>query len=782
MKNLILSLFVVIIIPGCSTFESNELHKYNEMYETATPIFMDDNIQKVFLDGYFKDVSKIDSVFIMGYESQLSVDKKWLSLNPNEDAEKLSKLSIWIKGDKYTIVVLNRSKIQYNFSFDAANLSPETVKITGSFTNWSPEGYELTFKNGLWQIQLSLNPGKYPYQLVIDDEWILDPTNSIKESNNIGGFNSVLIIEDPAQHSPKIYTKRHEKNSLIIGYDGEPEKIVALVDNTETTTQLTEGEIRINLPKSITYQSHAFIRVWAINEHGYSNDLLIPYKDGEIIANIDQINRFDKHAQVLYFMLVDRFNNGNKSNDSPVDDPEIEYKANYQGGDLAGVQTKIDDGYFEDLGVNMLWLSPITQNPLEGFIEFPSPHRKYSGYHGYWPVTLTTIDHRFGTKQEMHSLVDRAHASDMNLILDFVSNHVHEQNKLIQDNPDWATVLDLPDGSKNIRIWDEQRLTTWFDTFLPSLNFEITEVIDQISDSAKFWIDEYHIDGFRHDATKHIPVEYWRTLTKKIRADKNNDFVFQIGETFGSRELIRSYVGTDQLDGQFDFNLYFDLRNVFAQDSESFLTIEQSIKESLSYYNYHSLMGNLTGNHDLPRFISYAGGALNYDEDEKEAGWNRDIQVKDTIGYDKLSSLTAFIMTFPGVPVIYYGDEIGMAGAGDPDNRRMMKFVGLTKHEKDVKEKAKKLISLRKSKLSLIYGDFFMIESTDETMIYARKYFDDVCIIAFNKSKESKSITVTLPYYLQSKVWQSNFGHELNYEAAELSIQMNPYSFEIINN
>ena len=93
-------------------------------------------------------------------------------------------------------------------------------------------------------------------------------------------------------------------------------------------------------------------------------------------------------------------------------------------------------------------------------------------------------------------------------------------------------------------------------------------------------------------------------------------------------------------------------------------------------------MGNITGNQDMARVISYASQALSTKEDEKEAGWKRDIEVKDTVGYKKLSLLTAFVTTLPGVPIIYYGDEIGMPGAGDPDNRRMMRFDGLTYWQK----------------------------------------------------------------------------------------------------
>ena len=270
------------------------------------------------------------------------------------------------------------------------------------------------------------------------------------------------------------------------------------------------------------------------------------------------------------------------------------------------------------MGINTLWISPISQNPYEAYVEYPSPHRKYSGYHGYWPISLTKIDTRFGTDAELKQLVTESHYRGINIILDYVSHHVHILDPVYKKHPDWFTNINLPDGTKNIRIWDAQRLTTWFDTFLPTFNFNNPQVVEMQSDSAMYWIENYDIDGFRHDAAKHIPDVYWRRLTQKIKQyeelenqntkhKEQSDF-FQIGETFGSRELIDNYINSGELDAQFDFNLYFDARTVFAVDKESFVKLSNSLQESFNYYGDHSLMGNISGNHDLPRFISLASG------------------------------------------------------------------------------------------------------------------------------------------------------------------------------
>src|SRR5690606_23642425 len=172
-------------------------------------------------------------------------------------------------------------------------------------------------------------------------------------------------------------------------------------------------------------------------------------------------------------------------------------------------------------------------------------------------------------------------------------------------------------------------------------------------------------------ATKHIPVDFWWLLTRKLKTQviaPENRSLYQIGESYGSRELIQSYIGSGTMVAQYDFPLYFGAREVFGKLGTSFKFLSASLNETFRYFGHHSAMGYITGNHDKSRFVSLAGGGLKWDEDAREAGFARDIGIGADEGYDKLQMLTAFIMTIPGVPVIFYGDEIGMPGAGDPNN------------------------------------------------------------------------------------------------------------------
>jgi glycosidase len=376
-----------------------------------------------------------------------------------------------------------------------------------------------------------------------------------------------------------------------------------------------------------------------------------------------------------------------------------------------------------------------------------------------------------------------AHKHNINVILDYVANHVHKLHPVYIEHPDWTTPLYLPDGTMNTEKWDEYRLTTWFDTFLPTLDLSREDVVDVMTDSALFWLENYNLDGFRHDATKHIPELFWRTLTKKIKEKveiPQHKKVYQVGETYGNRELTGSYVNTGMLDGQFDFNVYDASVAVFARDNEPFGKLNEALHESIEYYGYHNLMGYITGNQDKPRFISLAGGSLKFDEDSKLAGWTRDIEVGDPVAYKKLQSLIAFNMTIPGIPTIYYGDEIGMPGANDPDNRRMMKFGNLSHNELKTREITAKLVHLRRNNLPLTYGDFQVLEVSDKVYVFARTYFDKIVIVAFNKSAKKRTVEFQIPARFMDTQLTGSFGAQFKKNGKTIKVSLQGNSFEIL--
>ena len=498
-------------------------------------------------------------------------------------------------------------------------------------------------------------------------------------------------------------------------------------------------------------QGRTYLRIYAEDETYLFNDLLLPLQDGKIITDAAQLNRHDQQAQVLYSLMIDRFYNGNASNDWKMNSEEVLDIVDYQGGDIAGITAKIEEGYFDQLGVNTLWISPITQNPWDAWGCYPFEHgnkydslktyTKFSGYHGYWPIYATQLDSRFATPEEFRTLLSTAHAHGINVILDYVANHMHINSPTLQEHPDWHTDSILPDGRRNFELWDEARLTTWFDKHIPTLDLERPEVCEAMTDSALYWLENYELDGYRHDACKHIPESYWRILGQKIAARWPGRHIWMIGETYGSPELIGSYVKSGMLNAQFDFNVYFTTREALCGLKGMNEVVENELT-SLHTYGAHHTMGNISGNHDQIRFASIAGEAIDLHVNGKEEGWTQEIGIGDAEkAYKRALLLEVINMTLPGVPCIYQGDEYGEVGANDPDNRHMMRFEGLNEAEQEMRAKVAELIQMRRSSMPLLYGDFIVLESNEDEIKYARIYLGKKVIVTINRKELSYNIT-----------------------------------------
>lgn len=783
------TIIATTVLISCHRKGSLKVPSKDLILDNVLPISLEPKETIIHINDILINEQLLDSVNAKPYlKASLSKDKKLLTLSEaNETIPPVFYLKLYSGNYEYSVVLKRSQKVVHEFKYTALGTAPNKVQLAGDFNGWTPNNTSLAFDGKVFSCKLSLSPGKYAYQLVVDDQWMLDPMNPNKVDNNMGGINSLVSIGNVSNDQlPKLFTNWADGNLIRVETVNKPEKFFVLWDNFDLTKQFTSyenGILEIRIPEAAANAAKSSIRVYCYNKVGASNDLLIPLKNGNVVKNTADLNRFDKAAMIMYFMMVDRFNDGNTKNNFPVKDPAVLPKANYMGGDIAGIDEKIQDNYFTKLGINTIWMSPIVQNPYEAYVEFPKPHRKYSGYHGYWPISSTAVDFRFGNEKILQSTIKHAHHKDINILLDYVSNHVHEKHPLYVNHKDWTTPIDLPDGRKNIRIWDEQRLTTWFDTFLPDIDYTKPEVVEAMSDSAMYWLEKYGVDGFRHDATKHVSEDFWRALTIKIKAYAVKNKVplpYQIGETFGSRELIGSYVSSGQQNAQFDFNLYFDARSVFVNDKEPFTKLTESLNESFNYYGWHSLMGNISGNHDIARFISYAGEDLKFRDDDKESGWKRNIIVKNKVGYKKLAQLMAYIATIPGVPVIYYGDEIGMPGAGDPDNRRMMKFENLPPDEANQLNITTKLFNLRKNNMALIYGDYDLLKVDEKVMAYARYYFDSAALVFFNKDNKTVKFKVNLPKEYSTASLRKNFDGKFSIHQNELIIELPPHSFEII--
>lgn len=778
-------LLILALLNGCSTsVPTSDIVSDSIIFGSALPIQLEPDTTLIHLEDFALEYQEIDSIISPhGVKRFLSPDKSMLTIIPPEDLPDISLLSLQKGAQRESILLKKSAKKKYTFSFDPQGKKYSKVQLVGDINAWNPQNTPMQFVDNKWVTTLYLNPGTYGYQVVVDGKWILDPNNPEKMENGMGGWNSPLIIEGVDREKlPKISDFQWNNQRLEIFPSGKITAYIALWNNQKITVDNNQ----ITLPKDAKKIKRSTLRIWAYNDFGSSTQVFIPLEYGVPVFDTKQLTRSDKRTNILYFPMVDRFYDGRTDNDRPLLDKEVSPRADYHGGDIRGIIQKLDEGYFSDLGITAIWMSPIVKNPegAYGFYNKGGVKSKFSAYHGYWPISFTLIDDRFGTPEELKELVTKAHARNINIFLDFIANHVHEKHPVYQANKDnhWATDLYLPDGTLNTEKWDEHRLTTWFDVFLPTLNLERQEITEMLTDSALYWIKTYDIDGFRHDATKHIPENFWRTLTKKIKLyeKETGKTIFQIGETYGTPDLISSYIGSGMLEGQFDFNVFDALLAAICQEEKGWDGFHDRLQQSFDYYGTHNLMGYITGNQDKPRLMALATGDIRFDEDSKLAGWTRDIQKKNQVGYDRAALLHAIIMTIPGLPVIYYGDEIGLTGGNDPDNRRMMKFTDLTEQELMLRDKVSKLANLRRSNMALLYGDFDFLQVDKDVLVFSRKYFKDKIILIANKSNTPQSIKIPLENAVSKNYWSTNFDSKLVIEGKIATIQLAPRSFEIL--
>lgn len=797
MKKILFLLTLPLILAACSEKKSLGLPA-----ETAEDVGLNSSItvnpglNTIITRDFIIHPEKIDSVTsdFPSTKATLSDDKQTIDIDV-QGLPHIGNLAIWIDGVPYSILMKLTDEVEVSFTYDPQGKKYKRVQLAGQMNDWVPDRFpDLTLNaDGKYEVTFRISPGTYLYQVVRDGVWMPDENNPEKVDNHAGSFNSLMHITGNLDKTPILigdsFTEDKIRIRVFAPADSVHETMVyAYWQNYKLPSRfinMQDSLLEIIIPKEAEQIKRSYLRVITANRFGFSNDILAPLEFGKPLTSADQVTRFDKHGEILYSLIVDRFMDGDSTNNNPMNRPDVNPKVDYFGGDIVGITQKIKDGYFDKMGFSTIWISPIVQNPLEPWGEMTYPVKtKFAGYHGYWPISSSKIDFRLGTDEEMIEMVQTAHEHGMNVIMDYVANHVHRNHPLFLADSTICTPLYLPDGRKNLELWDEQRLTTWFDEHIPTLDYSRPEILESQTDSAVQWVTKFDLDGFRHDACKHVPEEFWRTLTYKLKTQvqiPGNKTIYQVGESYGSPQLIKSYVGSGMLNAQFDFNVSDEAGAVFQQNSEDFRRIHNILNMSLRFYGCHSLMGYISGNHDRARFISYASGDLRYDEDSKAAGWLRDIQVSDTTAYDKLVQLNAFNMTIPGVPVVYYGDEFGDPGANDPDCRRMMRFDDqLNKYEQRTRDAVAKIAHIRKSSLPLIYGDFVEFGIDHNTWAYGRNYFGETVVVVFNRNTEESTIKTLLPDPFNNKTYKAEFGHEFELNGDTLSVTLPANSFEIL--
>jgi glycosidase len=470
---------------------------------------------------------------------------------------------------------------------------------------------------------------------------------------------------------------------------------------------------------------------------------------------------------ILYFTFIDRFANGDPSNDGPVGAPAVA-ATDFQGGDWAGVRQKLEEGYFEDLGVNALWLSTPLDNPSKMHGDAQETHW-YTAYHAYWPDRLDQTEEHFGTLEELKGLVDAAHFRGMNVIIDYPINHVYIDSPVYKEHPEWFWPLEQTYNGQTKKClcgqacsWDDEpeRKRCWFTEYLPDYNFTVKAARDATIDNIISWVKKTGVDGLRLDALKHVEDSFILELRQRLKQDidpqRSQPFLL-LGETFsGDRELLRYYVDPQRmLDGQFDFALRAPIvgavmmRTLRFQNMEFPMTMRDLDDFLLSNANYYGegLMSNFLGNHDVPRAIHFAEDRPRWGS-PWELGFDQTWTSPPALppgnpAFERLANAFTVLFSLPGIPLIYYGDEIGMAGAGDPDNRRMMDFDtgNYTEGQRLLREHVRKLAHLRQARPALRRGQRVSLSAGDDTLAYQMQHAEGSVYVLINRADVANPVS-----------------------------------------
>ena len=330
-------------------------------------------------------------------------------------------------------------------------------------------------------------------------------------------------------------------------------------------------------------------------------------------------------------------------------------------GDLQGIIEKLDylnDGdpnTTSDLGITGLWLMPI----------FPSP-----SYHGYDVTNYRAINPDYGTMDDFRQLLTQAHARGIKVIIDFVGNHTSTQHPWFsasasgQSKRDWYLWEDRKpnySGPWGQTVWHQRNNAYYYGLFwggMPDLNFTNNEVTEEIKDISRFWMEDIGVDGFRIDAVKHwIEEESNQENTDSTLAWWRDYYIFQkqinpafmtVGEVWTSTQNILPYS-----DNRLDYNFEFDLASsiIDAINSGSSNGLRNKMNQVSANYNPFQY-GTFLANHDQDRVIN---------------------RFSSSVAKSKLAA--SILLSLPGIPYLYYGEEIGMMGVKPDENiRRPMQW------------------------------------------------------------------------------------------------------------
>jgi cyclomaltodextrinase len=445
---------------------------------------------------------------------------------------------------------------------------------------------------------------------------------------------------------------------------------------------------------------------------------------------------------VWYQIFPERFANGNKANDPEGALPWGSAEptpTNFFGGDFEGVIEHID--HLVELGITGIYFTPIF---------------KATTNHKYDTIDYMEIDPQFGDKETFKRLVQVCHENGIKVMLDAVFNHSGFYFPQFQDvlekgeqskYKDWFYIWDYPVQTEPMPNYD----TFAFTHMMPKLNTAHPAVREYLLEVGRYWIREFDIDGWRLDVANEVGHDFWREFRKEVKAIKPD--VYILGEIWHQS---MAWLQGDQFDAVMNYPYSHAAIQYFAKEEISTRDFMYKTAEALMMYpeNATEVAFNLLGSHDTPRILTVC-------KDNKE----------------KLKQLFTFLLSSPGTPCIYYGDEIGMNGEQDPGCRKCMEW-DTTKQDRELFDFIATLIRLRKEIPAFgNHGTFqFISDENDKHVMYTKTFENETLLFAFNNSAEV--VTVPIPFDLKGrKVTHLLTGDEFAYEAEKVEVTLPAHGY-----
>ena len=577
-------------------------------------------------------------------------------------------------------------------------------------------------------VKNGLTNGKTHYRYKANGNYVVDAFNSNSEKYNDADYSYFEYYKLNATVTAEVMNKSFNYNeNNVVKFkvkqaDTDTQKLEVASASIDVSSLGGSSEMPIEpelqaVTISATTDTALGIKTLPITVTDQYGNKFSTTVDVEITDRVKKNeNDFDWDEAVVYFMMTDRFFDGNESNntasgtDTYGDNPGL-----YHGGDFAGVTAKLD--YLQDLGVNTIWLTPIVKNIAgvtvtdEGKEDVPYN----AAYHGYWASDFTKLNPTMGTTEEFKTMISEAHKRGMRIMVDIVVNHAG-----------YGTESTFADMLRDKSV-SEGDIKSW-QSGLPDFATEKADVRAKLVEWQTSWMKDYGVDYFRVDTVKHVDSTTWAAL-KNSTTEVNPSFKM-IGEYYGAGYASNgSTLGSGQMDADLDFD-FNDQATSFVSGNIS--SVEKFLSARNSALNNAYMTGQFLSSHDEDGFKASLINGKGYTEDEATS-----------------AALVAATLqlTAKGIPVIYYGEEVGLSGLNNypyQTNRYDMDFSKATK-DNVTYQHYKNLLSIRNAYTDVFArGSRTVVAGSDEEGydVVSRSYGGTTLYVGMNIKDTAKEVKV----------------------------------------